>query len=121
MKAALIAPLFDVDGTLVRVIPTSGGNVNDTFLAIFRTTFSEERFILQRLNRHVFSSPENVVHNMKIVTEHAHKRFREEAERSDRIWQLPRIIPTKSGEDFVVDSSGDYWRAISLIASAHAY
>jgi Ser/Thr protein kinase RdoA (MazF antagonist) len=121
MKAALIAPQFDVAGRLVRVIPRSGGNVNDTYLTVFRTTFSEERFILQRLNKHVFASPENVMHNMKIVTEHAHQRLEAEAHSADRIWQLPRVIPTKSGEDFVVDSEGDFWRAISLIASAHAY
>ncbi len=121
MKAALIAPQFNVAGRLVRVIPRSGGNVNDTYLAIFRTTFSEERFILQRLNRNVFASPENVMHNMKIVTEHAHRRLEAEAHLADRIWQLPRVIPSKKGEDFIVDSGGDYWRAISLIASAHAH
>ena len=102
-------------------MPYSGGNVNDTYLAIFRTTFSEERFILQRLNRNVFPSPESVVRNMKVVTEHAHGRLEAEAHMADRIWQLPRVIPSKSGEDFIVDSTGDHWRAISLIASAHAY
>jgi Ser/Thr protein kinase RdoA (MazF antagonist) len=121
MKAALLAPQFDVAGRLVRVIPRSGGNVNDTYLAIFRTTFSEERFILQRLNRKVFESPEDVMRNMKIVTEHAHQRLEGEAHLADRIWQLPRVIPTKNGDDYVVDSDGDFWRAISLIASAHAY
>ena len=70
MNAALLAPQFDVAGRLVRVIPYSGGNVNDTYLAIFRTTFSEERFILQRLNRKVFESPEAVMHNMKVGDRH---------------------------------------------------
>ena len=121
MNAALLAPQFDVAGRLVRVIPYSGGNVNDTYLAIFRTTFSEERFILQRLNRKVFESPEAVMHNMKVVTEHAHKRLKAEAHMADRIWQLPRVIPSKSGDDFIFDNDGDCWRAISLIASAHAY
>ncbi|MBT3193617.1 MAG: aminoglycoside phosphotransferase family protein [Verrucomicrobia bacterium] len=121
MKAALVAPQFDVAGRLVRVVPHSGGNVNDTYLAIFRTTFSEERFILQRLNRNVFASPEAVMGNMKTVTEHAHRRLESEAHQADRIWQLPRVIPTKSGSDFMVDSDGDFWRAISLISSAHAY
>jgi len=121
MKAALVAPQFDVAGRLVRVVPTSGGNVNDTYLAIFRTTFSEERFVVQRLNRHVFPSPENVMHNMKVVTEHVHRRLEAETHLSDRIWQLPRVIPTKDGRDFIIDSDGDCWRAISLIASAHAY
>ena len=31
--------------------------------------------------------------NMKIVTEHVHRRLEEEAHMSDRIWQLPRLIP----------------------------
>jgi Ser/Thr protein kinase RdoA (MazF antagonist) len=121
MKAAVLAPQFDVAGRLVRVIPYSGGNVNETYLAIFRTTFSEERFILQRLNRKVFESPEAVMRNMKVVTEHAHKRLEAEAHMADRIWQLPRVIPTKTGDDCIFDSDGDCWRAISLIASAHAY
>jgi len=121
MRAALIAQQFDVGGRLVRVVPQGGGNVNDTYLAIFRTTFSEERFILQRLNRKVFPSPEDVTRNMKVVTEHAHARLEAEAHMADRIWQLPRLIPAKGGEDFVVDADGGFWRAISLIASAHAY
>jgi Ser/Thr protein kinase RdoA (MazF antagonist) len=121
MKAALLASQFDVAGRLVRVIPNPGGNVNDTYIAIFRTTFSEERFVLQRLNSHVFVSPESVIHNMKIVTEHVHRRLEAEQHFADRIWQLPRVIPAKNGQDFVQDADGNYWRAISLIASAHAY
>ena len=121
MDAALVAPQFDVAGQLVRVVPHSGGNVNDTYVAIFRTTFSEERFILQRLNRKVFRKPEDVVQNMKVVTEHAHAKLEAEAADADRIWQLPRIIQTKDGRDFATDAEGECWRAISLIASAQAY
>lgn len=121
MKAALVATQFDVAGRLVRVIPSPGGNVNDTYIAIFRTTFSEERFVIQRLNRKVFAAPEDVISNMKVVTEHVHRRLEEEQHLADRIWQLPRVIPAKNGADFIQDSDGDYWRAISLIASAHAY
>ena len=102
-------------------LTTGDGNVNDTYLAIFRTTFSEERFILQRINKNVFPNPEFIMENMKRVTEHVHRRLEEEITMSDRIWQLPRIIPAKNGQDFHQDSSGEYWRAISLIASAHSY
>lgn len=121
MKAALMAQQFDVAGRLVTVESTGRGNVNDTYLAIFRTTFSEERFILQRINRRVFPNPEYIMQNMRVVTEHVHKRLESEAHLSDRIWQLPRIIPAKDGQDFAVDGDGDYWRAISLIASAHSF
>lgn len=121
MKAALMAPQFAVDGRLVRVTPIGRGNVNDTYLAIFRTTFSEERFVLQRLNRHVFTSPDSVMHNMKVVTEHVHRRLSEESHKFDRIWQLPRIIPAKNSEDYIMDANDGCWRAISLIASAHSH
>ena len=121
MKAALIAQKFDVAGRLVTVESTGDGNVNDTYLAVFRTTFSEERFIVQRINKKVFPRPEYIMKNMRAVTEHVHRRLERDVHLSDRIWQLPRIIPAKDGADFVIDNDGEYWRAISLIASAHSY
>ncbi len=121
MKAAKMASRFDVAGRLVAVVPTGSGNVNDTFLAIFRTTYSEQRFILQRLNVKVFPSPGDVMHNMRLITDHVHERLEREADLADRIWQLPRVIPSREGEDYVIDADGDCWRAISLIASAKAY
>lgn len=121
MNAALMAQRFDVPGRLVTVRTTGHGNVNDTYLAIFRTTFSEERFILQRINKRVFPRPEYIMENMRKVTDHVHRRLEAETHTSDRIWQLPRVIPAKDGQDFVMDSDGEYWRAISLIASAHSY
>lgn len=121
MKAALIAPKFDVAGRLVTVEHTGEGNVNDTYLAIFRTTFSEERIILQQINKRVFSRPEYIMENMRVVTDHVHKRIEAEADMADRIWQLPRVIPAKDGLDYVIDAEGEYWRAITLIASAHSY
>ena len=121
MKPAHIAQQFAVAGRPVTVDNTGQGNVNDTYLAIFRTAFSEERFILQRINKRVFPRPEFIMENMRVVTEHVHRRFEEEAPQADRIWQLPRVIPAKDGQDFVIDEEGDYWRAISLIASARSY
>ena len=121
MKAALIARQFAVGGRLVTVDAFGDGNVNDTYLAVFRTTFSEERFIVQRINTHVFPRPDYIMENMRVLTEHVHRRLESEADRSDRIWQLPRIIPAKDNQDFVIDGQGDYWRATTLIASAHSY
>ena len=121
MRASLIAKQFSVAGHLISVEPFGSGNVNDTYLAIFRTTFSEERFILQRVRRAVFPRPENIMRNMRIVTDVCHKKLEEINESSDRIWQLPKIIRTRDGKDFYVDGNGEVWRAISNIASAVSY
>jgi Ser/Thr protein kinase RdoA (MazF antagonist) len=56
------------------------------------------------------------------VTEYAHRRIRVEAEHADRIWQLPRVISTRGGQDCFKDpESGDVWRALSMIASAYSH
>ena len=119
-KAAIIARQFDVQGRLVTVEPYGSGNVNDTYLAIFRTTFSEQRFIVQRVRKAVFPDPEAIMQNMRVLTDHCHAKLEAESDGADRIWQLPKIIQTKGGEDWVTDANGDIWRAISQIASANA-
>ncbi len=121
MKSAFMAQRFQVDGRLVTVEATGSGNVNDTYLVTFRTIFSEERFILQRINTRVFTQPDKVMNNMRLVTAHVHAHLEAEQDDADRIWQLPRVIPAKDGKDYAVDSDGECWRAISLIASAHSY
>jgi Ser/Thr protein kinase RdoA (MazF antagonist) len=121
MKAAFMAQRFQVDGRLVSVEATGSGNVNDTYLVVFRTIFSEERFILQRINSRVFKEPARIMSNIRLVTAHVHARLEAEQDEADRIWQLPRVIPAKDGKDYALDGDGHYWRAISLIASAHSF
>lgn len=121
MTAEEIATQFDVPGRLVALEPISSGNVNDTYRVICRTTFSEELFILQRINRAVFKNPAAVMANMKAVTDHAHRRIEAEADGADRIWQLPRVVSTVEGEDFFVDDEGEYWRGLSMIASTTSH
>ncbi len=121
MTASQIATLFDVPGRLVTLEPLGSGNVNDTYRVILRTTFNEEQYVLQRINHHVFPDPPAVMANMKAVTDHAHQKILAEADDADRIWQLPRVIPTCGGEDYVKDSDGNYWRALSMIASTTSY
>lgn len=121
MIAEIIAKQFQVPGQLVALEPLGSGNVNDTFRVVLRTTFSEEQYVLQRINQTVFRDPVQVMANMKAVTDYAHKQIRAEAGSADRIWQLPRVIPADNGDDYVVDEDGEYWRALSMISSATNY
>ena len=116
-----IAPQFDVPGRPVGVFPFGSGNINDTYLAICHTSYSETRFVLQRINTRVFRRPESIMKNFRLVTEHVHRRLEQERATADRIWQLPRMIPTTNGEDLYVDDAGNPWRAMTLIDSTTAY
>ncbi len=123
MDLALLVNQFNVKGRLVTLVPFGNGNINDTFLAVFRNTFTETQVIVQRVNRNVFTHPEQVMANMHAITLHCHEKLEEDSktDRDDRVWQMPRIIKTKGGADFVVDEDGEVWRVITRTLSAHAF
>ena len=99
--------LFDVAGHPVIVKPLGCGNVNDTYLAVCRTVFAEEQLVLQRINHNVFRHPEHIMQNLRRLTAHVHPKLEYQASIGDRIWQMPKIIPTRAGNDFVIDNAGN--------------
>ncbi|MFO7936938.1 MAG: aminoglycoside phosphotransferase family protein [Kiritimatiellia bacterium] len=121
MEISGIIQKFDVKGHLVTVMPTGCGNVNDTYLAIFRNTFEEYQVILQRINRNVFPCPSLIMQNLRLITAHVHAKLADYAECADRVWQMPQIIKTRDGKDFFVDDDGSFWRVITRIPSATAF
>ena len=123
MQLSVLINKFNIKGRLVSLAPFGNGNINDTFLAIYRNTFTETQVILQRVNRNVFPVPEAIMENMHEVTRHCHEKLEADAKAGtdDRVWQMPRIVKTKEGADYVADENGDVWRVITRIMSAHAF
>lgn len=123
MELSILINKFSITGRLVALQPFGNGNINDTFLAIYRNTFTETQVILQRVNRNVFPRPEVIMANMHAITKHCHEKLEDDAAKGndDRVWQMPRIVRTKEGADFVTDENGDVWRVITRILSAHAF
>jgi hypothetical protein len=96
------------------------GNINDTYLVSIDTDLLEEKqFVLQRINTQVFTQPKLIMQNIRAFTEHVRKRARENA--LAHRWVMPRVIPTCDGQDFYIDSEGNFWRAISYVHSAQSF
>jgi hypothetical protein len=123
MELSALIGRFNIKGRLVSLQPFGAGNINDTFLAIYRNTFTETQVILQRVNGKVFVRPEVIMRNMHEICKHCHEKLDADARagRDDRVWQMPRIIKTRDANDFVVDENGDIWRVITRIMSARAF
>ena len=123
MELSLLINKFNLKGRLVSLQPFGSGNINDTFLAIYRNTFTETQVILQKVNRKVFPHPDEIMANMHEITRHCHEKLEADAEagRDDRVWQMPRIIKAKDSKDYVADEKGEVWRVITRIMSAHAF
>lgn len=121
MELSILIHEFAIPGRLVTILPIGSGNINDTYRAIFRNTFDEQQVILQRINCNVFTKPDEIMGNLHYVTEHSHAKLQKEWESSDRVWQMPKIIPTWDGRDFYRDDTGNCWRVITKIPSATAF
>ncbi len=122
-----IAERFEPQGRVLDVREFGGGNINNTFLVTLDGA-TEKRFILQRLNTHVFHQPQLVMRNMRISTGHMHRRLESvtagaggPACRTGRRWEVPQVLLTKDGDDHCIDSAGSFWRAISFIEGARSF
>jgi hypothetical protein len=93
------------------------GNVHDTFLVTLEGV-ERDKFILQRLNTHVFNQPHLIINNIQIFSEHMAHRLRREPLSSGRRWEVPVLLLTGEGQDLWLDPEGSFWRAISFIEKA---
>ena len=123
MELSVLVNRFNVKGRLAALRPFGNGNINDTFLAIYRNTFTETQVIMQKVNRRVFPHPEAIMANMHEITKHCHEKLKADAVRGadDRVWQMPRIVKAKDSSDYVMDELGEVWRVITRIMSARAF
>ena len=95
-----IAEQFNIEGAVLDVNPTGNGHINDTYLV----ETDSGRYILQRINTHVFKSPEQLMHNITAVTEFLRGPL--------------RVIPTREGRAFAVIPDG-HWRIMTYIGNSY--
>jgi 5-methylthioribose kinase len=87
-----IAEQFKADGAVLKVKEFGNGNINDTYIVTLNTQ-TERKFVLQRINTHVFKQPQLIMQNMRAFTEHVHRRVRDEGHE----WEAPHVTKTDSG------------------------
>lgn len=109
---------FQLDGEFVAAAPYGSGHINDTYCAVFHQGDGAERAILQRINTHIFTKPDDLMENVARVTAHLAKQVAGEA---DSIRRALTLIPARNGRAWHVDAEGGYWRAWRFIPNARAY
>ncbi|MFP6901884.1 MAG: aminoglycoside phosphotransferase family protein [Opitutales bacterium] len=104
--------MFRIDGKFIESKRWGGGNVNDTFLTIFRNKGAEKLYIHQRINQLVFSDPEGLMENVCRVTDHL-------TAKANGCRSL-RLIDTPDGKRFARDAAGNIWRAYEYMENAQS-
>jgi Ser/Thr protein kinase RdoA (MazF antagonist) len=115
---AAAARAFAISGEFAGAAPYGSGHINDSYCAIFEHRSASSRYLLQRINHHIFKNPVALMENIERVTAHLATQVADDPDHDRRAL---RLIPTRAGGVLHVDADGNYWRAYQFIGSATTY
>lgn len=108
---------FALEGEVVAAAPHGSGHINDTFAVTVSQAGAPVRYIFQRINHTIFKDVPALMDNIVRVTAHQRERLLatggEDASR-----RALTVIPGRTGEPFVRDTHGRWWRAYLFIEKA---
>lgn len=110
---------FEPEGKIAEVIPYGSGHINDTFRVTMEEKSGRKRYILQRMNDNIFSDPRALMENIVNVTSFLRKKIIERGGDPER--ETLNVIPSRAGERFYQDMTGNYWRLYRFIENATSY
>lgn len=94
-----ITEKFNIEGAAVSAAAFGNGHINDTYLV----KTENKRYVLQRVNDHVFSCPEEVMENIAAVTEFTGGPLKVIPACDGRLWHR---------------SSGGFWRLMTYVENS---
>ena len=100
MQTENIIRSFKIKGNPISCKPFGSGHINHTLKI---ETDAGTEYVLQRINKHVFKDPKQLMDNLTKVTKYL--RVREKDSR-----MALHFIRTHYNQYFYVDDHGDYWR-----------
>ena len=109
---------FAIDGKFTGAAPYGSGHINDSYCAVFQQNGKEMRYIVQRMNHHIFKNPVALMENVERVTAHLAQQLNGQSDSDRRVLSL---IPARDGRAWYMDEGGNYWRAYRFIENARSY
>ena len=100
---------FQIVGEVTSVMAYGSGNINDSYLVTTNCP-QQKKYILQKINAHVFLKPDLLMQNICTVTEHIENKLGDSHK-----WQVFSVVKTKNCDGFHVSKDGSHWRLISFI------
>ena len=108
---------FELTDTPVNAEPFGNGHINDTLKVT--TDSGEVKYVLQRINHHIFTNVDMLQHNVATVTGHIRKKLEERGE-TDIDRKVLTFLPAKNGKTYYFDGE-NYWRVSLLIPDSKSY
>lgn len=89
-----------------------GGHIHDTYLV---TSYrdNKSRYLLQKMNTHVFRDPQRLMENIQAVSAHIRNKAGFYGKPADRV--TLRIVPTQDSKLYFTDEQSGAWRLFDYI------
>lgn len=99
---------YDLNNSAVKIIPFGSGLINHTWLI----KDSAHDFILQKINQTVFSNPETIAYNIRLLADYLAIHY------PDYLFIQP--VTTRKGEDMVHLTGEGYFRLFPYVKGSHS-
>lgn len=110
---------FDFSGKFEEARLFGSGHINETYCVVFSTEKGNNRYILQKINKQIFKTPEELMENIIGVTSWLKKKILENGGNPKR--ETLNIVNERKGKPYLVDEEGEYWRSYLFIENATCY
>lgn len=115
-----VARQFSMAGDFLGFQPCGNGLINDTYEVRFNQGGVPVRYVIQRINHHVFKQPELVMDNIIRVTGHIGKKLQESGE-PEIARRVLTLVPCRNGRLWYKDADGNTWRGYVYVEGAEAH
>jgi len=117
MPSPALLNQFQLEDKITVVEPFGNGHINDTFVA--KNSEGKAKYILQRINHHIFKDVDMLQNNIHIVTSHIREKLIASGEKDiDR--KVLTFLPAKDGKFYYFDGES-YWRVCLYIPDSRTY
>ena len=121
-KIIEIANNFDFKGSLDTITENNQGNINKTYILIYKDKNKSNKYLLQKINSNVFKNPYLVMKNIELITNHITNKLKK---MKDTTHKTLTIIKTKDNENLYTytneDGEKEYYRAYNFIENCISY
>ncbi len=116
---ATVGAGFELEGRFVHATPHGSGHMNETYAVTLEQGGARCRYVLQRLNSHVFTDPQAMMANVERVTRHLSAQLEAEGV-PDVDRRVLSWVPARGGGLLFRDPEGAAWRACRFVEGARS-
>lgn len=102
---------FSIEELCQSIVPFGSGHINNTFKV--ETEHSNIKYILQDINKSVFTNVPDLMNNIDRVCSHIRSKLELNLKQKNK--EVLTIIPTKKAQLYHIDEDGNYWRVFRFI------